>query len=167
MTHHLLALSLCACLGTAIAQGTSSVSESSTTSNSNAANSGNNQNLIVNSGSSSAGYSGSYTVRSTGAAVMPGFAGSFSSDYCGGTAGGAAGGIGFALSYGAPKIDPACVMLRTYERTMQAAATEKDGFRRENLRLAALELLTYIDPAVKQAFDKHGVFKTPITIQVD
>lgn len=167
MLRHLVAVSLCLAAGSAIAQGVNAVSESTTTSSSNAANSGNNQSLIVNSDSGAVGYSGSYTVRNTGAAVLPGFAGSFSSDYCGGTVGGAAGGIGFALSFGAPKIDPACVMLRTYERTMQAAATERDAFRRENLRLAALELLTHIDPAVKEVFNRHGVInpQTPIRLE--
>jgi len=135
----------------AIASNTAS-SESSTTSNANAVNSGNNQSLTVTSGSGSVQYSGSHTVRSTGAAVLPGFAGSFSSDYCGGTSAAAASGVGFGLSFGAPKIDPSCVMLRTYERIMQSAATEKEPERRETLRLAALEVLAYIDPKIRDIF---------------
>jgi hypothetical protein len=130
------------------------VSESTTNSTSTSNNAGNTQSLIVQGAPGTVTYGGAYTVRSTGAAVLPGFAGSFSSDYCGGTSGAAAAGVGFGLSFGAPKIDPSCVMLRTYERIMQAAATEKQPMRRESLRLAALEVLTHIDPKIREIFDR-------------
>jgi hypothetical protein len=148
------AIALCCLLPIAASASGVVTSESSTTSNSTAVNSGNNQTLTVNSGPGTVQYGGSYSVKSTGAAVLPGFAGSFSSDYCGGTSGAAAAGVGFGLSFGAPKIDPSCVMLRTYERIMQAAASEKQPMRRESLRLAALEVLTHIDPKVRDIFDR-------------
>jgi hypothetical protein len=150
----LLALWLCWTSALVHAQTVNTVSESSTSSTASSSNAGNNQSLIVQGGPGTMSYGGGYTVRSTGAAVLPGFAGSFSSDYCGGTSGAAAAGVGFGLSFGAPKIDPSCVMLRTYERIMQAAATEKQPMRRESLRLAALEVLTHIDPKVRDIFER-------------
>jgi hypothetical protein len=153
----LISAVLCVFPALVMAQATNAinaVSESTTNSTSTSNNAGNTQSLIVQGAPGTVTYGGAYTVRSTGAAVLPGFAGSFSSDYCGGTSGAAAAGVGFGLSFGAPKIDPSCVMLRTYERIMQAAATEKQPMRRESLRLAALEVLTHIDPKIREIFDR-------------
>lgn len=123
-------------------------------------NAGNSQAIVFNSGGSSGvNYSGSYTVKSTGAAVLPGFSGSFSSDYCGATAGVAGGGLGFAFSAGAPIIDQTCVMLRTFERSMQAAAAIQpvDPNTSRELRAASLELLAEINPKVRAIFQKRNL----------
>ena len=104
-------------------------------------------------------YSGSYSAKTTGAAVLPGFSGSFSSDYCGATAGAAAGGLGFSLSFGVPKIDPSCVLLRAYERTMQAASSATDGELSLTIRSAALEILAEVDPKVKAIFARKKLIE--------
>ncbi len=156
-----IAASLCFVASTAIAQTNNATSESSTTSNSTANNSGNSQSLIVQGSPGTVNYGGSYTLRNTGVATLPGFSGSFSSDYCGGTTGAAAAGVGFGLSFGVPKIDPSCVMLRTFERTMQAAASERDPERSTAIRQAALEILSKIDPVVRDTFARHGLIDQP------
>jgi hypothetical protein len=166
----LIAAVLCVLPTLVVAQVTNpinAVSESTTNSTSTSNNAGNTQSLIVQGAPGTVTYGGGYTVRSTGAAMLPGFAGSFSSDYCGGTSGAAAAGVGFGLSFGAPKIDPSCVMLRTYERIMQAAATEKQPMRRESLRLAALEVLTHIDPKIREIFDRLRLLnpEQPISLE--
>lgn len=135
---------------------TSATTTTTTASTSGASNQGVNQGITFNS-PPDVHYSGSYTVRSTGNAVVSGFAGSFSSDYCGGTAGLAVGGPGFAVSGGAPKIDHGCTMLRSFERIQQAAAS--DPKHADQLRAAALEVLADIDPAVKTALMKHGLIE--------
>ena len=157
----IFAVSLCLVAGTASAQLNNATSESSTTSTATSQNAGNNQSLIVQGAPGSLTYGGSYSIRSTGAAMLPGFAGSFSSDYCGGTTGAAAAGVGFGLSFGVPKIDPSCVMLRTFERTMQAAASERDPERSTAIRQAALEILSKIDPVVRDTFARHGLIDQP------
>jgi hypothetical protein len=166
----LIAVCLCLFPIVAVAQAANTInaaSESTTNSTSTSNNAGNTQSLIVQGTPGTMTYGGSYTVRGTGAAVLPGFAGSFSSDYCGGTSGAAAAGVGFGLSFGAPKIDPSCVMLRTYERIMQAAATEKQPMRTESLRLAALEVLTHIDPKIREIFERLKLLNPEKPIPLD
>ena len=126
--------------------------KTSTASNSTSQNAGNAQNITYNSPEVS-------TIKSTGSASLPAFAGSFSSDYCGGTAGVAAGGIGFAFTAGSPKIDNSCVMLRVFERTQQAAASVEptDPVGSVLLRIASLEILAETDAKVKEIFQKRGV----------
>jgi hypothetical protein len=99
------------------------------------------------------------TIRTTGSANLGGFSGSFSSDYCGATAQAGVGGIGFGFSGGMPKIDNACVMLRTFERTQQAASALSaiDPIGSEKLRRASLAILAEIDPKVKTIFEKAGL----------
>ena len=99
------------------------------------------------------------TIRTTGNANLGGFSGSFSSDYCGATAQAGLGGIGFGVSGGMPKIDNACVMLRTFERTQQAASALSaiDPIGSEKLRRASLAILAEIDPKVKTIFEKAGL----------
>ena len=141
------------------AQTSNSTASSSATSGA-LNNAGNTQGITFNStGSSGLNYSGSYSVKSTGAAVLPGFSGSFSSDYCGATAGVAGGGMGFAFSAGAPIIDQACVMLRTFERSMQAAAAIQpvDASTSKELRSASLEILAEINPKVRAIFEKRNL----------
>ncbi len=161
-----IAASLFLVAGTVVAQTNNATSESSTTSTSTSSNTGNHQSLIVQGAPGTMTYGGEYTVRSTGSAMLPGFAGSFSSDYCGGTSGAAAAGVGFGLSFGVPKIDPSCVMLRTFERTMQAAASEKDPAKSAAIRLAALEVLSKIDPTIRDVFAKHGLIEAPSVVRV-
>jgi hypothetical protein len=123
---------------------------------SSASNQGNSQTLVLQ-GTDKMSYGGSYDVRTVGNAVLPGFSGSFSTDYCGATAGGAGGGIGFSISIAAPKIDPSCVLLRTFERTMQAAAHTPDPQRAGLIREAALEILAEVDPMVKTIYARKGL----------
>ena len=129
-------------------------SNSASTSNSTSAaqNAGNAQSITYNSPNTS-------TIKSTGNATMSGFSGSFSGDYCGGTAGMAVGGVGFAVSGGGPKIDNSCVMLRTFERTQQAATAMAavDPVTAQVLRMASLEVLAETDPKVKEIFQKRGL----------
>lgn len=139
---------------------TTNTSESSSTSVSAAQNAGNSQNINFNTTNpGNVNYSGSYTAKTTGAAILPGFAGSFSSDYCGGTAGLAGGGVGFAFSAGAPKIDNSCVMLRTFERTQQAASSIAaiDPIQAKAIRAVSLEILAETDSKVKEIFQKRGL----------
>lgn len=149
----LLLLTCVPCL--ALAQVNSS-SEARGTALSSASNQGNSQTLIQQ-GPDKVAYTGSYDVRTTGNAILPGFSGSFSTDYCGATAGGAGGGIGFSISIAAPKIDPSCVLLRTFERTMQAAAHNPDPHRAGLIREAALEILAEVDPLVKTIYARKGL----------
>ena len=144
------AIALCAA-ATAHAQVSSNTTSLATTaSTAGATNAGNAQNQTPQRFAP-----GSQTIRSTGNAVISGFAGSFSSDYCGGTAGIAVGGPGFAVSGGMPKIDQSCVMLRTFERVQQAAAADPSNAR--ELRSAALDILAEIDPKVREIFVRHGL----------
>jgi hypothetical protein len=120
-----------------------------------AGNSSNAQNINFNSAPAPS----TTTIRTTGNANLGGFSGSFSSDYCGATAQAGLGGIGFGVSGGMPKIDNACVMLRTFERTQQAASALSaiDPIGSEKLRRASLAILAEIDPKVKTIFEKAGL----------
>jgi len=135
-----------------LAADSNSTSSAVTGSNAAAQNAGNAQSITFTSPESS-------TVRTTGNATLPGFSGSFSSDYCGSTAGVAGGGVGFAISAGAPKIDNTCVMLRVFERTQQAAASldRVDAAQAQLLRTASLEVLAETDPKVKEIFQKRNL----------
>ena len=98
-------------------------------------------------------------VESTVSPSMGGFSGSFSSDYCGATMQASAGAVGFGFSAGGPKIDSSCIMLRTFERTQQAASSvaPADPVQAAILRKASLEILALIDPKVKEVFEKNGL----------
>jgi hypothetical protein len=148
----------------AMAQTTTSTSSSETSSRATANNAGNAQSITYNN-PAGLNYGGSYTttVRSTGTAIMGGFAGSFSGDYCGGTAQGALGLVGFSVGAGAPIIDSSCVLLRTYERTMQAAASTPDPAQAFMIRSAALELLAEINPTVRNVFESKGLVQIKAT----
>ena len=134
---------------------TSSASNNIGTTSAEAGTSSNAQNINFNS---SPGPS-TTTIRTTGNANLGGFSGSFSSDYCGATAQAGLGGIGFGVSGGMPKIDNACLMLRTFERTQQAASALSaiDPIGSEKLRRASLAILAEIDPKVKTIFEKAGL----------
>ena len=99
------------------------------------------------------------TVKSTVGPMMGGFSGSFSSDYCGATAQGSSGWLGFGFSFGMPKIDAGCLMLRTFERTQQAAnaVSQIDPKQATILREASLEILALIDPGVQAIFERKGL----------
>lgn len=127
-----------------------------------ASNMGNAQQITFNSPAETK-YNGSYSVKTTGAAILPGFAGSFSSDYCGATAGAAGGGMGFAFSVGAPKIDNSCVLLRSFERTMQVASVHPDLKTGLKILDAGLEILAEVDPKVRAIFERKGL--VPVTEQ--
>ena len=102
------------------------------------------------------------TLRTTVQPMMGGFSGSFSSDYCGATMQASAGAVGFGFSAGGPKIDTSCVMLRTFERTQQAAAAVSivDPQQAIRLREAALEILGLVDPKVREIFEKKGLIQS-------
>lgn len=68
--------------------------------------------------------------------------------------------MGFGFSFGAPVIDSSCVLLRTYERTMQAAASTTDPIHAVVIRGAALELLAEINPTVRGVFERNGLVQT-------
>jgi hypothetical protein len=141
-----------------------STSAASTASTAGANNAGNAQQITFNNAGDQH-YSGSYTARTTGQAVVSGFAGSFSSDYCGGTAGIAVGGPGFSVSGGAPKFDDTCRFLRTFERVQQAAAS--DPANAAELRAAALEILAEVDPKVRIILTRHKLVKGEAMAQID
>lgn len=145
---------LCAAVTAHAQVSGNAISTSTTTSTAGATNAGNAQSLTLQSYAP-----GSQTIRSTGNAVVSGFAGSFSGDYCGGTAGVAVGAPGFAISGGMPKIDESCVMLRTFERVEQAAAADPTNAR--ELRGAALDILAEIDPKIRAIFEKRGLVARP------
>jgi len=132
----------------------STASNAEVTTNAEAGNSNNAQNINFNTTPHS-----TTTVRTTGSAHLGGFSGSFSTDYCGATAQAGLGGIGFGISGGMPKIDNACVMLRTFERTQQAASAiaQIDPIGSEKLRRASLAILAEIDPKIKAIFEKAGL----------
>ena len=102
------------------------------------------------------------TMETTVQPMMGGFSSSFSSDYCGATMQASAGAVGFGFSAGAPKIDGSCLMLRTFERTQQAASAiaPSDPFMAATLREASLEILGLIDPKVHEIFQRKGLIKS-------
>jgi len=138
---------------TAPANSTASTAEVSTSAA--AGNSDNNQNITFNSGSPL----GKSTLVTTGSANLGGFSGSFSSDYCGSTVQAGVGGLGFGVSGGMARIDNTCVMLRTFERTQQAASAlmQIDPVGSEKLRRASIAILAEIDPKIKLIYEKHGL----------
>jgi len=99
------------------------------------------------------------SVESTVNPAMGGFSGSFSTDYCGATMQGSLGIVGIGFSVGGPKIDNSCVMLRTFERTQQAASSlaQVDVASAALLRKASIEILGLIDPQVRLIFEKSGL----------
>lgn len=99
------------------------------------------------------------TLRTVGNASLGGFSGSFSSDFCGATAQAGLGVVGFGISAGLPKIDNTCVMLRTFERTQQAASSlsQIDPIGSDKLRKASIAILAEIDPKIKLIYEKHGL----------
>jgi hypothetical protein len=108
-------------------------------------------------------YSGSYTAKTTGAAMLGGFSGSFSSDYCGAIAQAGVGGIGFSFGAGGPVIDNGCLMLRSFERIQQAASAlgPSDPEGAALLRSASLEVLAEVDPRIRNIFVNKGLIVSP------
>jgi uncharacterized protein YcfJ len=145
----------------ALAEGSISGSPISSTNNaeSTATSTNNAQSINFNTAPADGTFN---TLRTTVQPVMGGFSGSFSSDYCGATMQASAGAVGFGFSAGGPKIDTACVMLRTFERTQQAAAAVAavDPQQAAKLREAALEILGLVDPKVRGIFEKKGLIKS-------
>ena len=132
---------------------TASTAEVATTAQ--AGNSANDQNITFNT----APPLSKTTVVTTGSANLAGFSGSFSSDYCGSTVQAGVGGLGFGVSGGMARIDNTCVMLRTFERTQQAASAliQIDPIASEKLRRASIAILAEIDPKIKLIYEKHGL----------
>ena len=132
------------------------VNDNLSTANSAANSTNNAQSITFNSASPN---HTTATIESTANPSMGGFSGSFSSDYCGATMQASAGAVGFGFSAGGPKIDSSCVMLRTFERTQQAASSvaPADPMQASILRKSSLEILALIDPKVKEIFEKNGL----------
>ena len=134
---------------------TSSEANTTSTSTSAAQNAGNAQNINFNS---SPGHK-TTTLKNTPGVILGGFAGSFSSDYCGGTTQGGVGGPGFSVAFGGPKIDMHCVQLRTFERTMQAAASinASDPVAATKLHQAAVDMLCNVSDEAREALSHQGL----------
>lgn len=131
--------------------------EATTTSTATSTN--NAQSITFNSTTPSSTYA---TVKSTVGPMMGGFSGSFSSDYCGATTQASSGWLGMGISFGMPKIDTSCLMLRTFERTQQAAnaVSQIDPRQASKLREASIEILALIDPGVQAIFEKKGLIES-------
>lgn len=142
----------------AMAQTTTSTSSVRTQATASSSNLGNAQSITYNT-PANVDYAGSYSVKTTGNAILGGFSGSFSSDYCGGTAQGAIGLIGFSLGAGAPTIDEGCLLLRSYERTMQASASNPDPQIAQAIREAGLEIIAEVNPKVRAIFERKGLIQ--------
>lgn len=144
-------------LGVAAHAQTTTTSEANTnsTATSAAQNAGNSQNIVFQS---SPGHK-TTTLKNTPGVILGGFAGSFSSDYCGGTTQGGVGGPGFSVAFGGPKIDMHCVQLRTFERTMQAAATisANDPVAATKLHQAAVDMLCNVSDEARAALSHQGL----------
>jgi hypothetical protein len=146
-------------LGFSISHGqTGPISEAITTSTATSTN--NAQSITFNSTTPS-NTSTDARVKSTVGPMMGGFSGSFSSDYCGAITQASSGWLGFGFSFGMPKIDTGCLMLRTFERTQQAAnaVSQIDPKQATKLREAALEILALIDPGVQAIFERKGLIE--------
>jgi hypothetical protein len=144
-------------LGFSISHGqTGPISEAITTSTATSTN--NAQSITFNSTTPS---NTDARVKSTVGPMMGGFSGSFSSDYCGAITQASSGWLGFGFSFGMPKIDTGCLMLRTFERTQQAAnaVSQIDPKQATKLREAALEILALIDPGVQAIFERKGLIE--------
>lgn len=135
---------------------TSSEANTTSTATSAAQNAGNAQNINFNS---TPGHK-TTTLKNTPGVILGGFAGSFSSDYCGGTTQGGVGGPGFSVAFGGPKIDMHCVQLRTFERTMQAASTigaTGDTTTATRLHQAAVDMLCSVSDEARVALSRQGL----------
>lgn len=99
------------------------------------------------------------TLRNTPGVILGGFAGSFAQDYCGGTVQGGMGLAGFSIAGGGPKIDMHCVLLRTFERTMQAASTiaPRNGALAVKLQQAGIDMLCSVSDESRAALSAQGV----------
>jgi hypothetical protein len=139
----------------AVEPATSTASTAEVATTAQAGNSDNNQNINFNTASPLP----KTTLVTTGSANLAGFSGSFSSDYCGSTVQAGVGGLGFGVSGGMARIDNTCVMLRTFERTQQAASAliQIDPIASEKLRRASIAILAEIDPKIKLIYEKHGL----------
>ena len=146
----------------AVGQTASTVGTASGTANSSLGTQALSNSFSTTTNSNSSGtvaYSGSYTAKTTGAAMLGGFSGSFSSDYCGATAQAGVGGIGFSFGAGGPVIDNGCLMLRSFERIQQAASAlgPSDPQGAALLRSASLEVLAEVDPRIRSIFVNKGL----------
>ncbi|MEI7917323.1 MAG: hypothetical protein WCH41_05880 [Methylophilaceae bacterium] len=160
IAHHkyLLYSFLLSCSMSAVAATTNTID----TANSNSANASSTNNAqSINFNTQPANHT-TNTMETTVQPMMGGFSSSFSSDYCGATMQASAGAVGFGFSAGAPKIDGSCLMLRTFERTQQAASAiaPSDPFMAATLREASLEILGLIDPKVHEIFQRKGLIKS-------
>lgn len=150
----------------AVGQTASTVGTASGTANSSLGTQALSNSFSTTTNSNSSGtvaYSGSYTAKTTGAAMLGGFSGSFSSDYCGATAQAGVGGIGFSFGAGGPVIDNGCLMLRSFERIQQAASAlgPSDPQGAALLRSASLEVLAEVDPRIRSIFVNKGLIVSP------
>lgn len=110
---------------------------------------------------------GADSVKTTGNAPALGFGVSFSSDNCASTAGVSAGWLGGSAGVGVPVDHESCLMLRTYERLQQGAASEPDHEMRRNLKDASYEVLAEISPKIRGILSRRGVIHGQAAVQYD
>ena len=70
------------------------------------------------------------------------------------------------ISFAMPKIDTSCLMLRTFERTQQAAnaVSQIDPRQAVKLREASIEILALIDPGIQAIFEKKGLIESSVKV---
>lgn len=129
---------------------TAATNNANTASTAAAQNAGNAQNIRFNS-------TGSDLSKAAPGHGTGSFAGSFSSDYCGGTVQAGGSGPGFSIGVGGPKIDLGCVRLRAFERTQQGAASEDRPAIKYALKDASYAILCEVDESVKLAYQASGL----------
>ncbi|CAH1655046.1 exported hypothetical protein [Hyphomicrobiales bacterium] len=137
----------------ATAQTTAS-SQSQNTATGTAQNAGVHQGIAFNSDAS-----GEQKIKNVPSLGGNGFFGSFSPDNCMVSGGGTAVIAGFGGSVVTPIRDPQCSLLRTFERTQQAAATvaAADPALAYRLRQAATDMLCMVSDEARAALAHQGL----------
>lgn len=128
-------------------------STAATASTASSLNAGNAQAITFNSEAPSA------TLRNVPSLGGNGFFGSFSPDNCMVSGGGTVAVAGFGGSVVTPIRDPQCSLLRTFERTQQAAATvaSTDPVTAARLRQAATDMLCQVSDEARAALAHQGL----------
>lgn len=122
---------------------------------------------VISSGAVAVNSYGSDSVKTTGVAPSVGFSSSFSADYCAGTVGASGGWLGGALGGGIPFDKESCVMLRTYERLQQGAASESREQVKLDLKDASYAVLAEISPKIRAVLSRHHVLHGQDAVESD
>jgi hypothetical protein len=158
-----LAVYAAAMIAAAGAQAQTSVGATSGQNQSAASTSGS----VISSGAVAVNSYGADSVKTTGVAPSVGFSSSFSADYCAGTVGASSGWLGGSFGGGVPVDKESCVMLRTYERLQQGAASETREEVRLNLKDASYAVLAEISPKIRAVLSRHHVLHGQDAVQSD